>query len=151
MTGKQLSAAANQAAGSGACALYIQHRLDELVNRKTAEPSREQPLKSSDGLSAPSKDQSPKLPSPSEEQIPLFFSVCTEGPVHVLWVHWTEVKHGKRQYNMNPLKYVYGCLEDGLVDFIVMVDNIFRWGTGHFLESLVLRLGKVARNTEAYA
>lgn len=60
----------------------------------------------------------------------------------MLEVQWTEVKHGERQYNMRPLKCVYGLLPDGLVDFFVMVDNVLRWG---ILESLVVRL---ARNTE---
>ena len=148
LTGKQISEAENQAAGSGACAIKMQLRLDELVKRNTAEPFMQQHPTSSDGLPAPSEDPPPKLPPPSEDQIPLFFPICTEGPLHVLWVQWTEVKHGKRQYNMRPLKCVYGVLPDGLVDFFVMVDNVLRWGTGHFLESLAVRLGKVARNTE---
>lgn len=151
LTGKQISEAENQAAGSGACAIKIQLRLDELVKRNTAEPAIDQSPTSSDDLLAPSEDQPPKLPPPSENQVPLFFPICTEGPLHVLWVQWTEVKHGKRQYNMRPLKCVYGVLPDGLVDFFVMVDNVLRWGTGHFLESLVVRLGKVARNTETEA
>lgn len=37
---------------------------------------------------------------------------------------------------------VYGVLPDGLVVFFVMVDNVLRWGIGHFQESLVVRLGK---------
>ena len=151
LTGKQISEAENQAAGSGACAIKMQLRLDELVKRNTAEPAKDQPPISPNGLPARSEDQPPKLPPPSENQIPLFFPICTEGPLHVLWVQWTEVKHGKRQYNMRPLKCVYGVLPDGLVDFFVMVDNVLRWGTGHFLESLVVRLGKVARNTETEA
>lgn len=43
---------------------------------------------------------------------------------------------------MRPLKCVYGVLPEGLADFFVMVDNVLRWGTGHFLESLVVRLGR---------
>lgn len=148
MTGAQLAAAENQAGGSGACALYNQYRLDELVKRTTAESSRDQQPTDSDGLPAPSNDTPPKLAPPSEAQIPLFFSICTEGPVHMLWVHWIEVELGNRRYNMNPLKCVYGCLEDGLMEFFIMVDNILRWGTGHFLESLVVRLGKVAGGAE---
>lgn len=151
LTGKQISEAENQAAGTGACAINMQLRLDELVKRNTAKPSKDQPPTSYDSLPAPSKDQPPRLPPPSEDQIPLFFPICTEGPIHVLWVQWTEVKHGKRQYNMRPLKCVYGTLLDGLMDFFVMVDNVLRWGTGHFLESLVVRLGKVARNAETEA
>lgn len=151
MTGKQISEAENQAAVSGACALKIQLRLDELVKRATAESSKDQLPTSSDGSPASSKDQRPTLFPPSEDQIPLFFSICTEGPIHQLFVHWTEVKHGKRQFNMRLLKCVHGLLPDDLEDFFVKVDNVLRWGTEHFLESLVVRLGKVARNTRAEA
>ena len=145
LTGKQISEAENQAAGAGACALNMQLRLDDLVSRGTTEPSKDQSPKSSDNLPAPSEDQPPTLPPPSDDQVPLFFSICTEGPIHVLWVHWTEVEDETRQYNMRPLKCVYGVLPDGLLEFFVMVDNMLRWGTGHFLESLVVRLGKVQR------
>ena len=82
LTGKPISEAENQAAGSGACAIKMQLRLDELVNR-TAEPPKDQSPTNSDDLPAPS-EQARKLPSPSEDQIPLFFPICTQGPVHVL-------------------------------------------------------------------
>lgn len=146
-TGKQVFEAENQATVSGACALKIQLCLDELVKRASPIPSEDQPQISSDSLPLPSKG----LPPPSKNQPALFFSICTEGPIHELWVHWTDVKHSKRQFNMKLLKCVHGVLLDGLEDFIVVVDNVLRWGTGHFLESLVVRLGKVARNTESEA
>lgn len=84
LTGKQISETLNQAAGSGACAIKMQLRLDELVKRNTAEPSKDQLPTRSDGLPAPSEDQTPKLPPPSEDQIPLFFPIWTEGKLHVL-------------------------------------------------------------------
>jgi hypothetical protein len=143
LTGQPLCAAENQAAVSGACALRMQLRLDELGRRNMIVPTASHIPTRSDGL--PASSRSPKLPLPSEDQIPLFFSICTEGPIHVLWAHWTEAKRGTRQFNMMPLKCVYGVLSDGLLDFFVMVDNVLRWGTGHFLESLAVRLGKLAR------
>lgn len=151
LTGKQISEAENQAAVSGACALKMQLRLDELVKHATAKTSKDQPPTSSDGRPAPSKGQPPTLLPPSEDQIPLFFSICTEGPIHQLFVHWTEVQDGRRQFNMRILKCVHGLLPDDLEDFFVKVDNVLRWGTEHFLESLVVRLGKVARSTGAEA
>ncbi len=135
LTGRQIAEAENQAAGTGACALRMQLRLDELVKRIPTEPL--------DDLPVPSENQILHLPSPSEDQIPLFFSICTEGPVHVLYVHWTDVKGRRRKYNTMPLKCVYGMLLDGLVDFFVILDNVLRWGTGHFLESLVTRMRKL--------
>lgn len=56
LTGKQISKAENQAAGSGACAIKMQLRLDELVKRNTAEPAIDQSPTSSDDLLAPSVD-----------------------------------------------------------------------------------------------
>lgn len=61
LTGKQISVAENQGAVSGACALKMQLRLDELAKRATAETSKDQPPTSSDGLPTPSKDQTPTL------------------------------------------------------------------------------------------
>lgn len=151
LTGKQISKAENHAAVSGACALKMQLRLNELVKRATAKTSKDLPPTSSDGRPAPSKGQFPTLPPSSKDQIPPFFSICTEGPIHQLFVHWAEVQHGKRQFNMRILKCVYGLLPKDLEDFFVKVDNVLRWGTEHFLQSLVLRLGKVARNIEEEA
>ncbi len=134
-TGKQVFEAENQAAVSGACGLKIQLCLDELVKRATPESSNddESPT-SSDSQSAPSKNQPV-----------LFFSICTEGPIHELWVHWTIVEHDVRKFNMKLLKLCHAALLDGVEDFIIAVDNMLRWGTGPFVDSVVERLGKVAR------
>lgn len=126
-TGKQVFEAENQAAVSGACGLKIQLCLDELAKDATT---------SSDILS-------------SKNQPPLFFSICTQGPFHELWVHYTNVEHGVRKFNMALLKICHGVLLNGVVDFIIAVDNMLRWGTGQFVESVVERLGKVARRAGA--
>ncbi|KAL8719545.1 MAG: hypothetical protein Q9225_003466, partial [Loekoesia sp. 1 TL-2023] len=117
-TGKQVFEAENQAAVSGACALKMQLCLDELVNRAS--------------------------PTLSEHPPALFFSICTEGPIHELWAHWTENEYGKRKFKMKLLKCVHGMLLDDLEDFVVAVDNVLRWGTGRFMDSVVARLKKVA-------
>jgi hypothetical protein len=126
-TGKQVFEAENQAAVSGACGLKIQLCLDELAKDATT---------SSDIL-------------PSKNQPPLFFSICTQGPFHELWVHYTNVEHGVLKFNMALLKVCHGSLLNGVVDFIIAVDNMLRWGTGQFVESVVERLGKVARRAGA--
>jgi hypothetical protein len=139
-TGKRVFEAENQAAVAGACGLKIQLCLDELVKRAAPTPSQGQPPTSSDVPPAPSKDQ------PA-----LFFSICTQGPIHELWVHWTNVEDGMHKFHMKLLKICHGVLLEGVEDFIVAVDNVLRWGTGHFLESVVERLGKVTRNRRAGA
>ncbi|KAI9861208.1 MAG: hypothetical protein M1813_005381 [Trichoglossum hirsutum] len=128
-TGKQVFEAESQAAVSGASGLRIQLDLNELVKRATT-----------------SSDVPPIY---SNATPPLFFSVCTEGPYHELYAHYTHTKNGVRNFNQTLLKICNGTLLETVVDFIVVVDNVLRWGTGQFLESVVERLEIVARKAEA--
>lgn len=127
-TGKQVFEAENQAAVSGASGLKIQLCLNELVKRATG---------------------SDVSPAPVDTSPPLFFSVCTEGPYHELWAHYTHIEDGVRKFNQTLLEICNGMLMKSVVEFIVAVDNVLRWGTGHFLESVAERLGKVARKAGA--
>lgn len=126
-TGKQVFEAQNQAAVSGASGLKIQLSLNKLVERTSSNVS----------------------PIPSKDQPPLFFSICTEGPYHELWAHYTHIEDGVRKFNMKLLKICNAVLLEGMEDFIVAVDNVLRWGSGPFLESVVERLGRVARREGA--
>lgn len=123
-TGRQIFEAENQAAVSGACGLKIQLCLDELVERAVTSSNNQG--------------------APVENRFALFFSVCTEGPIHELWVHWSSVEDGVRKFNMTLLKLCHGVLLEGVEDFFVAVDNMLRWGTGQFVDAVVERLGKVA-------
>lgn len=60
--------AQNQAAVSGACSLKILHDLDDLVRKFD--------------------------PRSYSKRKPIVFSVCTEGPIHQLWIHYTMVEDG---------------------------------------------------------
>jgi len=128
-TGKQVFEAENQAAVSGASGLKIQLCLNELVKRATT--------------------SSDVQPTPSNSPPPLFFSVCTEGPYHELYAHYTYIEDGVRKFNQTLLEICHGMLLKSVVDFLVVIDNVLRWGTGQFLESVVERLGKVARRAGA--
>ncbi len=81
-TGKQIFEAENQAVVSGACALKIQLDLNDLVEHASSSSS---------------------LPASSYNKPPLFFSVCTQGPIHELWAHWTIVERGVRKFNSKLL------------------------------------------------
>ncbi len=107
--GKQVFEAQNQAAVSGACAVKMQKRLDELVELSTGETPNNEPQ--------------------------LFFSVCTEGPYHELWVHFTYVEDGEDKFGQ--------VLWEGL--FVFSMYKVMSWGAGLFLKSVVERLAKVAR------
>jgi hypothetical protein len=129
-TSKQIFEAENQAAVSAACGLKIQLSLDELAQSAAT---------TSSGLE----------PTPSKDRCPLFFSVCTQGPNHELWVHWTQVEDGLRKFNQALLEICHAVLLKTVADFIVAVDNVLCWGTGPFLDSVVDRLRKVARKAGA--
>ena len=118
-TGNPVFDAQNQAAVSGACALKILHDLDELAC--SANPGNS------------SKDQ------------PIVFSICTEGPYHELWAHYTVIKDGVRTYNMVILKTCNAVLHSELLGFLVAVDNVMSWGAGEFLEKITRQLGEVAK------
>ncbi|KIW58939.1 hypothetical protein PV05_03429 [Exophiala xenobiotica] len=128
-TGKQVFEAQNQAAVAGASGLKIQLALNELVKRSTT------------SFGVP--------PSPFKDQLPLFFSICTEGPYHELWAHYTLIEDGVRTFNMRLLQICNGVLLEGVEEFMVSVDNVLRWGAGPFLESVVERLGTVAKKIGA--
>ena len=118
-TGSPVYDAQNQAAVSRACAPKILHDLDDLAC--SASPG-----------------------SHSEDQ-PLVFSICTEGPYHELWAHYTTIKDGFRMYNMVILKTCNAVLHRELLGFLVAVDNVLSWGAGEFLAKVTKRLGEVAK------
>ena len=123
-TGKTIFEAQNQAAVSGACALKIQLDLDSLTKQASA---------ASDA--SDSAPQGPPL---------LFFSVCTEGPYHELWAHYTIEKDGVSSFNSSLQSTCHGTLLTGVKEFIVAFDNVCHWGTGEFMQSVVESLRVVA-------
>ena len=127
-TGKQVFEAENQAAVSGACGLKIQMILDELVKRA---------IRSSDAPLISSKNQ-PQL----------FFSICSEGPYHELWAHYTVIEDGERQFKMVLLDTCNGTVLKQVESFFAEIDNIMVWTMGPFLKSVVERLGMVARKAK---
>lgn len=118
-TGNPVFDAQNQAAVSGACALNILHHLDDLARSADSE-------------------------SPSKDRL-MVFSVCTEGPYHELWAHYTTLEDGIRMYNMVILKTCNAVLYGELLGFLVAMKNVMSWGTGEFLENIAKQLGKLAK------
>ncbi|KAL8748085.1 MAG: hypothetical protein Q9190_000113 [Brigantiaea leucoxantha] len=113
-TGNTIYEAQNQAVVSGACALEILHRLDDLV-------------------------QMVKPSSHSKAQH-IVFSVCTLGPIHELWVHYTTEKNGKRKYNNKIWKSCNMAVEYEVPGFLEAVDNVMGWGPGEHLQSIANQL-----------
>ena len=130
-TGKQVFEAQNQAAVLGACGVKIQMMLDELVKRAT---------RSSDVSLTPSKNQPP-----------LVFTICTEGPHHELWANYTVIEDGERQFNMVLLDTCYGVILEQVERFFARIYNIMIWTIGPFLETAADGLGKVIMKAGAGA
>lgn len=129
-TGRPIFEAQNQAAVTGACALKIQLDLEDVTRR--AERNARKP---------PTFSQRPPL---------LFFSVCTEGPIHELWAHFIlEKENVPRTFASNILKICHTGLLDMVEKFIVALDNVCHWGTGPFLDYVVERLELVASSVHA--
>jgi hypothetical protein len=80
---------------------------------------------------------------------PLFFSVCTECPYHELYAHYTYIEDGVRKFSQTLLEICNGLLLKSVVEFMIAVDNVLRWGTGRFLASIVERLEILARKAGA--
>lgn len=123
-TGKQVFEAQNQAAVSGAGGLKIQMLLDELVKRAT-------------------RSSNAALITPLKNQPPLVFAICSEGPQHELWAHFTVIDDGEHQFNMALLNTCHGVMPEQVEKFFVQVHNVLNWTAGPFLDSVVDRLGKV--------
>ena len=113
-TGTNIYEAQNQAAVSGACALEILHRLDDLAQK--AKPS------------SYSKGQH------------IVFSVCTQGPIHELWVHYTTEEDGDRMYNNKIWKTCNMAVDCEVLEFLEAVDNVMKWGSEGHLKKIVEQL-----------
>ena len=93
--------AENQAAVSGACGLKMQLCLDDLVQKAKRQ------VTSSDPSTAP----------------PLFFSICTEGPMHALWAHDTLIEEDVRKYKMTLLNFCNAVKLKDLEEFLAAFYN----------------------------
>lgn len=119
-TGKPVYDAQNQVAVAGACALNILHDLDHLAG--------------STDSGGPSNDQ------------PMAFGVCTEGPYHELWAHYTTMEDSVRRFNMILLKTCNAvALYSDLEGFLVAVDNVMSWGAVNFSENVTKQMRKVVK------
>ncbi|KAL8932234.1 MAG: hypothetical protein Q9211_006438 [Gyalolechia sp. 1 TL-2023] len=117
-TGRPVFEAQNQAAVSGSCMTNLQHRLAELTKRTS--------------------------PGPHQGKEPLAFSICTDGPIMQLWVHYTTLMDGEHMYNMNIVRRCHASsqpfLQEGVKDFFKAVSGVMRWAVSDFLDDIVEQL-----------
>ena len=126
-TGQHIFDAENQAAVAGACALKIQRDLDHLVEL------------ASRGLEPETSHRS---------EIPLVFSICTQGPFHELCAHYDSVVNEVREFHMTVIASCRAPIQAEVVRWLMVVDNVLTWGSKEFLDGVVNRLGMVAKKSK---
>ncbi|KAI4148690.1 MAG: hypothetical protein LQ340_004988 [Diploschistes diacapsis] len=67
---------------------------------------------------------------------PLAFSICSEGPVMELWVHYNTSDTGIRYYNMHFLQVGHASSPDTVVAFFLTVLRIMRWVKSPVLDGI---------------
>lgn len=119
VTGKTLYEAQNQAAVSGSCMLNLQHQLADLTQRVA--------------------------PGPHQTKDPLAFSICTEGPIMELWVHYTTVMEGVRRYNMCLVESCHASRRKTVREFFVALDGAMKWAGTELLNDVALQVSALWR------
>ena len=98
--------------------LIIQHQLNDLVKRR-----------------APVAHQ-------SEE--PLSFSICTQGPIMELWVHYTTSMQDSTQdarfYNMHLLQICHASCPNTVREFFMAVEGVMIWASSELLNDVAKQL-----------
>ena len=120
-TGRVVFEAENQAAVSGSCMLNIQHQLAELTQSV--------------------------VPGLCHEKEALAFSICSQGPCVELWVHYTTSVGGTRNYSMNILEICHASLQEGVTNFLAVVDKVLSWAGSEFINGVAKQLATIERAT----
>ncbi len=64
-----------------------------------------------------------------------------------LCVHYTTSTGGIRNYNMNILKICHASLQDGVLEFLVAVDNVLDWAGSEFVNGVAKQLATLEQAT----
>ena len=143
-TGRQIFEAENQAAVAVTCAHKILLDLDELALDGSVD-SAGGPLTSDGSRLDESVDKAGRPHTSSR----VLFSITTQGPIHELWAQWTLIKGGVRHFDSKLVNSWNALVPERAEDFICKLNNICAWGTGPFLDSVVEKLGRIARHAKA--
>ncbi|KAL8726714.1 MAG: hypothetical protein Q9166_006541 [cf. Caloplaca sp. 2 TL-2023] len=71
---------------------------------------------------------------------PLAFSICSEGPVMELWVHYNTSDGSVRYYKIHFLQICHASALHLVVEFFLAVLRIMRWARSTFLEDIAGKL-----------
>lgn len=78
---------------------------------------------------------------------PLAFSICSEGPVMELWVHYNTSDASVRYYNMHFFKFCHASSLDTVVAFFLVILRIMRWVISPVLDDIAEKLLRVWKAT----
>lgn len=124
-TGKTRYKAQNQAAMFDSCMFNLRHQLADLNQRV--------------------------VPGPHQTKDPLAFSICTEGPIIKLWVHYTMVRQRARIYNMCLVESCHAPRRKIIGEFFVAVDGMMQWAGSEFLRDVALQPASVGKTIRPQA
>ena len=124
-TGKSMYEAENQAAVSGSCMLVMQLRLAELTKRCSR--------------------------GPHQSKEPLAFSICHEGPIMQLWLHYTTTVRDARFLNLHLLAQCHPTLRQTVRDFFVALAGVMGWASTELLDDTAAQLVLVWKATQQHA
>ena len=116
-TGRPMFECENQAVVSGACMVNLQQQLIDI--HETVLP-------------------------PTKNSTPFAFSLCTEGPLIQLWVHYASEEEGIRTHHMNLLYGCNGALYDTLEGLLLKWEQLMGWYSDDFLKEIAGRLYDLA-------
>ncbi|KAL8670465.1 MAG: hypothetical protein Q9168_005005 [Polycauliona sp. 1 TL-2023] len=121
-TGKTLFEAENQAAVSGSAMLILQRQLEVLHDTIVLSSNAER------------------------EKSPVAFSLCTEGPILELWVHYIVTQEGTTTYCMDILATCHASICDELERFLSKTDCLIEWYKNEYLREVVDQLLAIANH-----
>lgn len=117
-TGKPILDAENQASVSGSCMINLQHQLSDLTIR---------------------------VPGSSyQSKAPLAFSICTEGPIIALWMHYSQLERGFRTFNMRLLDICQVTLPGRVTEFLLLLERVMNWASIDFMDEIAEQLALIA-------
>lgn len=124
-TGKTIYEAQNQAAVSGSCMLNLQYKLSDLTDRVS--------------------------PGSHRHKIPLAFTICTEGPILELWVHYCTSVENARFWNMGIIHACHASIPRMVREFFVAVEGVMRWASSEFLDDITKQLALIWKAVQTSA
>ena len=86
------------------------------------------------------QQQLPELAGGKFLNSPLAFSICCEGPVLELWVHYNTSDAAVRYYKVHFLKIGHASALNTVVEFFLVVLRIMRWAQSIFLDDIAEKL-----------